>query len=220
MKTVDELLEEMKKNKLEIKNDFLSMNPYSRRGEIRKETLGIVIHWPQSAGSTAKVVRDYFESLKDQPALIDGPDDTQIPNPKLTWGSTQYTVGLEGEIIRMMGDDEVAFQVGADEPDPKSGKIYTDFTRKHFINYSTNPNNPNYCCVGIEVCHPDWTGEFTESSLLSAAKLSAMLIRKYKLGIENVCRHWDIVGNKECPLYYVVNEISWTSFLNTVRLFL
>ena len=42
-------------------------------------------------------------------------------------------------------------------------------------------------------------------------ELTAWLVGKYDLGIDEVIRHYDISG-KECPKYFVEHESAWEDF--------
>jgi len=50
---------------LEIKEHHLSINPYSRSGELLHSVGAIVMHWVGNAGSSAEANRNFFESRKD-----------------------------------------------------------------------------------------------------------------------------------------------------------
>lgn len=88
--------------------------------------------------------------------------------------SSQYVVGMEGEIIRCLPDNEQA--------------------------YAATGNNKNV--IHIEVCHPDSTGKFTEKSIAALSELVPYLMEKYGIDSNNVVRHYDLTG-KHCPMYYV-----------------
>lgn len=141
---------------------FLTINPYSRPGKKLDSHKYILIHYVGNAGSSAMANRNYFESLKD----------------KHICASSQYIVGLNGEIIHCIPDDEVAYHAG---------------------NYTINCNS-----IGIEVCHPDWSGKFTDVTINSLKELVQELISKYGIEEKNILRHYDITG-KKCPLGYIDN---------------
>lgn len=101
--------------------------------------------------------------------------------------SSHFLVGLEGEVIQCIPLDE----------------------------YSSASNHRNGDTISIEVCHPDDSGKFSETTYHSLVKLTAWLVEVCGLETEDVIRHYDITG-KECPRYYVRNEDSWRGFLEDV----
>lgn len=158
---------------MEIIKKFLTINPFSRPGEKLQSVKDIVVHWVGNAGSSAMANRNYFESLKD----------------KHIYASSQFIIGLNGEIIEDIPEDEVAFHAG---------------------NRTVNRNS-----IGIEVCHPDWEGKFTDATYNSLVELCVYLCKKYNLSVNHIIRHYDVTG-KECPRYYVRNEAEWIKFKNDV----
>ena len=144
-------------NKIE---KFLSKNKYSRPGIKLSSVKNIVIHWVGNANSSALANRNYFESLKD----------------KHIYASSQYIIGLNGEIIQCMPENEVAYHAG---------------------NLTINYNS-----IGIEICHPDWTGKFNGTTYNTLIELLVDLCRRYNLTIDKIIRHYDVTG-KLCPKYYV-----------------
>ena len=156
----------------EIDVQLLDINEYSRP-EIESDGItGIVIHYTANPGSTAQENRDYFEGLKDTHE---------------TSASSNFVVGLEGEIIQCVPTWEVA--------------------------YASNERNKD--TISIECCHPDETGKFTEETYQSMVQLTAWLCRKYRLTADTVIRHYDVTG-KNCPKYFVENEEAWANFKEDV----
>jgi N-acetylmuramoyl-L-alanine amidase len=157
---------------------------------------GIVVHWVGNANSTAMANRNYFESLKNQ-------KDTGG-----RYASAHYIIGLLGEVIQCLPEQEIAYHVGANK--------YTPNALKRLSSY------PNNCTIGIELCHPEdvaiqkkdavWIGRFTPETLDSCRKLIKEIFERYGLFPENVYRHYDITG-KECPRYFVRNEAVWKQFI-------
>lgn len=78
----------------EITEDFLDKNPYSRSGIALRKVKGVVIHYVENPGSTAKENRDYFNNLQDT---------------HLTKASSHYIVGLDGEIIQCIPQSEISY---------------------------------------------------------------------------------------------------------------
>ena len=77
-----------------IKEEFLTVNPYSRPGTQIKEVNNIVVHYVANPGSTAEDNRNYFEGLAESGE---------------TYASSHYVIGLEGEIIQCVPLNEVAY---------------------------------------------------------------------------------------------------------------
>lgn len=152
---------------MEIQDKLLTINPYSRSGEKQNNITDIIIHYVGNAGSSAIANRNYFENLK---------------NTHKTYASSHYIVGLNGEVIRCIPDDEVAFHSGS---------------------YSENRKS-----IGIENCHPNVDGKFNEQTYNALVELCAELCKKYNIGINNVKTHNMITG-KNCPKYYVEHKEAW-----------
>jgi N-acetylmuramoyl-L-alanine amidase len=183
--------------KLNIIEDFLTVNPYSRSGYQRSDTQAIVIHYVGKAKQSAKSVRDYFESLKIG-ILVDG---------KPRYAGAQYIVGLAGEIVQTMSVNEIAAGCGwANKVDPISKKPYTDLARELFSpKYVLDRNySPSYATINIEMCHTDDYGRFTEETVRATSELVASLFKQY--GFTDVQKrlitHKQVVGWKDCPLWY------------------
>mgnify|MGYP000628946448 FL=1 len=156
----------------EIDVQLLDINEYSRPGIESDGITGIVIHYTANPGSTAQENRDYFEGLKDSHE---------------TSASSNFVVGLEGEIIQCVPTWEVA--------------------------YASNERNKD--TISIECCHPDETGKFTEETYQSMVQLTAWFCRKYSLTADTVIRHYDVT-RKNCPKYFVENEEAWANFKEDV----
>ncbi|MCU6747911.1 peptidoglycan recognition protein family protein [Faecalicatena acetigenes] len=160
-------------SKPEIDVQLLDVNEYSRPGIESDGITGIVIHYTANPGSTAQENRDYFNGLKDS-------GETSV--------SSNFVIGLEGEIIQCVPTWEVA--------------------------YASNERNRD--TVSIECCHPDKSGEFTKETYRSAVQLTAWLCEKFGLTENEVIRHYDVTG-KNCPKYFVENEKAWELFKGDVK---
>lgn len=148
-----------------IVQKFLTINQYSRPGIRLKSVKNIIIHWVANPGTSAIANRNYFENLKSGKNGI--------------YASSQYIVGLDGEIVQCMPENEVAYHAGN-------------------LTY-------NYNSIGIEICHPDWTGKFNDITYNKVIEFLAELCKKYNLSVNKIIRHHDVTG-KDCPKYYVQNE--------------
>lgn len=159
---------------MEITEKLLNISPYCRSGEKQNSIQYIVVHWVANPGSSALGNRNYFNSLATS---------------HKTSASSHYIIGLNGEIIKCIPEDEVAFHSGS---------------------YSMNRKS-----IGIENCHPDWEGKFNDNTYNSLVELCAELCIKYEIPVYNIIRHYDVT-EKECPKYYVKNEGQWEIFKKDV----
>lgn len=158
---------------MEIKEMLLTPNSFSRPKTALKKVTNIIVHWVGNAGSTAVANRNYFESLK---------------NGK-TYASSHYIIGLQGEVIRCVPENEIAYHANA----------------------------ANSYSIGIENCHPDWMGKFNDKTYASLIKLCAMLCKKYSLDPDKaLLRHYDIT-KKICPKYYVEHQDAWLKLKADVK---
>ncbi len=185
-----------------MKNDFLTINEYSRPGKKRTITSAIVLHWTANPGASAKANRDFFEARKDG---------------RSGYGSANYIIDTDGAIICAIPDDEVSYHCGSSAPDPASGKIYTDYARDKFGRFASKYSSPNNCTIGIELCPIDAAGNFTEKTLNAAAGLCAELCKKYGLTAGDITTHYAVVGWKSCPLYFVEHPDELERFKNDVK---
>ena len=80
---------------------------------------------------------------------------------------------------------------------------------------SVASNSRNSDTISIEVCHPDDSGQFNETTYAAVVRLTAWLCQVGDLSTQQVIRHYDITG-KECPRYFVRNEAAWEQFLTDV----
>ena len=158
----------------DIDVQLLDVNPYSRPGIESNGITGIVIHYTANPGSTAQENRDYFNGLQYS---------------QETSASSNFIVGLAGEIIQCVPTWEVAYA----------------------------SNDRNYDTVSIEVCHPDETGKFTNKTYRSLVQLTAWLCVKFDLTEDDVIRHYDVTG-KNGPKYFVEDGDAWADFKANVGL--
>lgn len=107
--------------------------------------------------------------------------------------SAHYFVD-ESEIWQVVEDDHVSWHCGDTQKFTNGGASY-----KRII---TNTNS-----IGIEMCSDKVNGVYiiTEKTLANTVELVVYLMKKYKIPLENVVRHYDVTG-KLCPAPYVNNE--------------
>lgn len=165
-------VEDVDKYRPDIDVELLTPNSYSRPQTPTDKITGIVIHYVANPGSSAIQNRNYFEGLKDSHE---------------TYASSNFVVGLEGEIVQCVPTSEVA--------------------------YASNERNND--TVSIEVCHPDETGKFNDKTYDSLVWLTGWLCEYLQVLPENVIRHYDVTG-KPCPLYFVEHEDAWEQFKGDV----
>jgi N-acetylmuramoyl-L-alanine amidase len=186
---------------MNLEKKFLTINEFSRPGKHLIGVKGIVIHWVANPKTSAMFNRNFFESLKDQKTpTVPGVGNLK-ENVNHRYASAHFIIGLDGEIIQCLDETEMAYHVGA--------LVYTKIALQKLSAY------PNNCTLGIELCHPDWTGKFTDTTLQVARELILVLCEKYHLGRADVYRHFDVTS-KECPLYFVKNPAEWENFLNSI----
>ena len=143
---------------MKITDALLTPNRFSRPQIPLKTVKKVVLHYVGNPSSTAMANRSYFENQKNGGRYV----------------SSHYIVGLDGEILRCVPENEVAYC----------------------------SNRANTYSISIECCHPDATGKFTEETTASAAELCAYLLKKYGLSVDDLIRHYDVTG-KQCPLWFV-----------------
>jgi N-acetylmuramoyl-L-alanine amidase CwlA len=141
-----------------ITDALLTPNKYSRPQIPLKSVKKVVLHYVGNPKSSAMANRNYFENQKSGGRYV----------------SSHYIIGLEGEILRCVPENEVAYC----------------------------SNQANTYSISIECCHPDATGKFTDATTASAAELCAYLLKKYGLSVNDLIRHYDVTG-KQCPLWFV-----------------
>ena len=158
---------------MNIIQDFLVVNQYSRPGTKMQPVRFVVVHYVGNPGSSAKNNRNYFNNLA---------------TTKATYVSSHYVVGLDGEIIQCIPENEIAYCQGSP-----------------YNSYS----------ISIEVCHPDSTGKFSTVTEGALVELVADILKRNNLTVDKVLRHYDCTG-KACPLYYVNNPSAWVAFKEAV----
>jgi len=109
---------------------------------------------------------------------------------KVSW---HYTVD-DKEVYHHIPDNEIAWHAGD----------------------GIKENGGNLNGIGIELC-VNSDGDF-EKTLDNGAKLTAYLLRSYKLSIDDVKQHGDFIS-KNCPCN-IRNDGKWNEFLNRVSEYL
>lgn len=156
-----------------VSTDLLPVNTYSRPGRTLPEVNAIVVHYVGNPKTTAAQNRRYYEGLAESGD---------------TYASSNFLVGLDGEILECVPVNEVA--------------------------YCSNWRNDD--TLSIECCHPDETGQFNARTYDALVKLTAWLCNEYGLSSSDVIRHYDVTG-KLCPKYYVEHPEAWEAFKTDVQ---
>ena len=157
-----------------VEEAFLTPNEFSRPQIEVPQVNAIVVHYVGNPDTSAAANRSFFENLA---------------TTHETHASSNFIVGLEGEILQCVPVNEIA--------------------------YCSSDRNAD--TVSIEVCHPDAEGQFSEVTMESLVRLTVWLCDAFSLTEEDVIRHYDVTG-KECPLYYVRNPEAWDAFRQEVAL--
>ena len=188
---------------MNIIQKLLTINQYSRPGRRLTSCRAIILHYVGIPNQRALTVWNYFEN--------------DCPRNK-HFSSTQYIVDLNGDIYQAVPDNEVAYHCGSSRADPASGQIYTNWARRKFGHFVSDPtkNSPNNCTIGIELCI-DRQGNFKPETLTAAVGLVSKLLTENNLTTEDIGHHNLVVGWKDCPLPWVNNPELFEQFKDRVR---
>ena len=153
-----------------ITDSLIPKNKYNRPGT-KSTPKRICVHYTGDCGATAEQLTKYWQNVaagvfKDKP---------------WSWTSAQYIVGLNGEVVRCIPDNEIAYAAA----------------------------NQNADTIHIEVCYKQKSGAFEEKSIVALGELVRSLMKKYAIPAGKVVRHYDLTG-KLCPAYYV-DEARWAA---------
>lgn len=155
---------------MQITDALLTISNYNRPGSKRIRTTAIACHYIGNPGTSAKNNRNWFESLKDG---------------KGTKASCHYIIGLQGEILRLIPEDEISWCT----------------------------NQANSYTISIEACHTDATGKFMDATYKAYVELCADLCARWHLDpiAGGLVRHYDVTG-KMCPKWFVDHPDAWERF--------
>ena len=155
---------------MKIVDRLISKNRYNRIG-LSSVPKRICVHYTGQAGADADRLALFYANVAAG----------MFPDKPNSWTSTQYIIGLNGEVIRIIPDTEIAYAA--------SGK--------------------NDGTLHIEVCYSKANGEFEAASISTLRELVQLLMKKYNIPASKVLRHYDLTG-KHCPIYYV-DETRWAA---------
>ncbi len=177
---------------MKIRESLLPINPFSRSGKKLYEVKGLVFHWAGNPGTSADGNRIYFGLLANQNITDDVED---------RYASSHFIVD-DNAIIQCIPDNEKAWHVGS-------------YKYRAGIEAEIG-KHPNNYLIGIEICHPDNSGNFTKRTILNVIELTFYLLNKYPhLKKKDLYRHYDITG-KDCPKYWVSRPNYWEDFRNLI----
>jgi len=169
---------------LNIIKELLTLGAKHGRTGQPMTSMGIVVHYVGNPGSSALANRNYFES---------GSGGNGV--------SAHYIVGLNGEIIQCIPENERAMHAG----------------KSYGAKWEAMAKTNNSRFIGIEVCHPDSGGKFSDITQKSLVALVADICQRYKFNpLKDVYRHYDVCG-KACPLFYVNNPADWAKLVQDVN---
>jgi len=188
---------------MKIIEKLLTVSQYSRSGRRLVVCKGIIFHYVGVPNQKAINTWGYFEKA--------------CPNEK-HYSSAHYIINLNGDIYHAVPDNEVAWHCGSTINDPASGRIYTDWARRKYGYYASDPVkiSPNFCTIGIELCI-DGNGNFTPETLQAAVELTAKLLEENRLSVDDIGHHKLVVGWKDCPLPWVKNPCLFDEFKERVK---
>jgi N-acetylmuramoyl-L-alanine amidase len=115
-------------------------------------------------------------------------------NGKYRFASSHYIIDLDGKIIRCIPENEEAIHA--------------------------SDNAINASSIGIENCHPDWSGEFTNATTLSLIELCADICKRYNINpLTDIIRHYDVpkANKKDCPRWFVTYPEEFTKLKEGVK---
>ena len=181
------------KHELVINREILPINEFTRPGRKLVELRGVVIHWTGNPSVDAKAHVRYFNQLSQQKPNDDVAD---------RYASAHYFIGTKGNVEQLIPEDEIAYHAG--------GKEYIQETLDHF-----NCTWPNAFLIGLELCHNDWSGKFTDETIDVAQRLTRRILDEHNLDVKDVVRHFDVTG-KMCPKWYCEDEDAWIDFRNGI----
>jgi len=170
-----------------IHKDFLTLNRYSRPGKKRKGVKTIEVHWVANPGTSAKFNRDYFEMRK---------------GGKLSFGSTHYIVDLDGDIVQIIPEEEIAYSSGSKSYKPGVTSVFG--------------NPPYQNTISIECTHINGKGEMSSDTYTALTALCVYLCKKHRLPASALVLHYDLTG-KRCHKWFVDNPKEWEIFKEAVE---
>lgn len=176
----------------EIIKQLIGISKCTRPNVKLKGVKGIVVHYTANAKANAEQNIRFWDNRGKAEGCSQG------------YGAAHLVVDhIETRMAIPL--DELAYHAGANQ--------YSDGICDKLSTY------PNNCTIGVEMCNIDDAGNFHPDTENAGAELVAYLLKTYRLTIDDVYRHYDIMG-KLCPKLYVENPQSWANFLVKVSEYL
>ena len=169
---------------MNIVQDFLTVNKYSRPGLRLIKPEYIVMHWVQNPRTTAKMNRNFWELRKDG---------------KHGYGGGHFLVDDSG-VIQCAPATEMMPHVG-------TGKGITEFARRQF-GYGRHEgySKANFYCLAVEMCHEDAEGSISDATWENTVSLVTHLCHQLNRDPwRDIITHEIVVGWKDCPRWFVDN---------------
>lgn len=168
---------------MNIDKQYLTISNYNRPGSMRSRTIAVACHYIGNPGTSAQANRNWFESLRTE-----GPAKEKR-GQKATKASCHYIIGLDGEIIQLIPEEEISWCT----------------------------NQANGYTISIEACHPDSTGKFTDATYAAYVELCADICERWGLDplSGGLIRHYDVT-RKVCPKWFVDHPDAWERFKRDV----
>lgn len=172
---------------MNVSRNLLTVNQFSRPGSPLLDVRGIVIHYVNNPGTSALQNRNYWESLRSQ---------ANVKKP--IYASAHFVIDISGEIIQCIPTSEIAYHAGALK--------YTFEADERF------DSRPNFHTLGIELCHPDVSGRFTQETWCVAVELVSHLIIQHSLSPKNDIWTHNMITGKICPKFFVDHPDAFERF--------
>lgn len=173
---------------MNITKRYLTPNNWSRPQDKIRKVKGVTIHWVANPNTTAMQNRNFFESRK---------------YGKKGYGSAHYIIDLDGSVVQCIPNNEIAYHTGS--------KTYTSEAKTRLGSY------PNEYLIGIETCHTDWQGHYTDKTYATMVKLTASLLKEYGLTSKDIWTHQEVVGWKDCPRLFYKEPQRYRKFKSDVE---
>ena len=149
---------------MNIIDNLLPAGSRNRPGTPLRSRTAVVLHWVASANVPASNVANFIRNRQD-------------------FGSYNFIIGLQGEIIRIIPVGEVTFNAGTSGRSGPNGIF---------------PNNANEHTASIGMCH-DQNGAYNPAQINSLKWLLHELRQQF--GFRFLLTHHDVTG-KNCDMYY------------------
>lgn len=167
-------------------DDLLPLS-IGRPGRFIREPLVLVIHYVGNPNTSAKANRNYWTG---------------------SGTSAHFVIDMDGTIIRAVPESEQAAHVGTFQP--------TEFCCKILGGEVSKKGLQNQYCIGIELCHPTWTGGYTAATIHSLNGLLEYLTKDKR--IKWLATHKDITG-KNCDFWFNENPAELDKLAANYNLF-